>query len=440
MKRGIHAGLRCRRFGRAPIGYQQGRRERLAMQFPFFAWCYYFLASHITVRLLTISTVCVAPAAFMMMSGWQSRAFDIAFAVAAWIVGCAVAGFALRPRLVVEARLPARVECGSAFAARYEVRNVGRRTARGVSVETLRFPAFTALRLRSVALESLAPGDSATLAGGGKARMRGRFVLPALRWDADFPCGFWRWGRTLPETRTLAVYPRHARLDAFALPLGNRNRREVSAASQLTREAFEFHGCREFRDGDSLRHVHARSSARVGAPVVKEFQTEGRARTALLVDTRGRWMFGGTRERLLDIDPFEAALSVAASVVDYLATTDRVLELLVAGPEVYRFVSAGRIGYLEEVMDILAAVEPMKDDPLERLEPMLLDEIRLIQSVCLVFTGWDERRRRLVEELEAWEVGLRALLITPFGRRPPDAPDIVECLSARDVMRGMFAG
>ena len=118
--------------------------------------------------------------------------------------------------------------------------------------------------------------------------------------------------------------------------------------------------------------------------IVKEFQTEGRARTALLVDTRGRWMFGGTRERLLDIDPFEAALSIAASVVDYLATTDRVLELLVAGPEVYRFVSAGRIGYLEEVMDILAAVEPMKDDPLERLEPMLLDEIRLIQSVCLI--------------------------------------------------------
>ena len=436
-----NARPRLRRLrGRPPIGYQQGRRERLAKQFPLLAWSYYFLAAHLTARLLVMSAVCVMPAAFMMMAGWQSRAFDAAFAVTAWIAACGVAGLALRPRLAVEARLPARVECGSDFATRYEVRNVGRRHARGVSVDTLRYPGVSGLRIRPASLEALAPGEAATLAGSGCARVRGLFAMPALRWDSDFPCGFWRWGRTLPGARTLAVYPRYARLEAFPLPLGNRNRREISAASQLTREAFEFHGCREFRDGDSLRHVHARSSARVGAPVVKEFQTEGRARTALLVDTRGWWMFGAMREHLLRIDPFEAALSVAASIVDLLSTTDRVLELLVAGPDVYRFVSAGRVGYLEEVLDILAAVEPMKADPLEKLEPMLLDEIRLIQSACLVLTGWDERRRRLVEELGVWEVGTRVLLVTPFGRRPPEVPDDVECLSARDVLQGMFAG
>ena len=110
--------------------------------------------------------------------------------------------------------------------------------------------------------------------------------------------------------------------------------------------------------GDALRHVHPRSSARLGVPVVKEFQAEGRSRTAVLVDTRAGNVLSCMRARLMREDPVEAALSLAAAITDALSTTDRVLELLVAGPQIYRFVSAGRVGYLEEVLDILAAVEP----------------------------------------------------------------------------------
>jgi uncharacterized protein (DUF58 family) len=256
-----------------------------------------------------------------------------------------------------------------------------------------------------------------------------------LRWDSDFPGGFWRWGRTDRVERVLYVHPRYTRLDSLDMPLGPRNRHELSAAMELSREAFEFHGCREYRDGDALRHVHPRSSARLGAPVVKEFQSEGRSRTAVLVDTRrplsGRW-----RDLLPRSSPFEAALALTAAIVEALSVTDRVLELLIAGPEVYRFVSAGRVGYFEDVLDILAGIESCREDPLDKLEPLLFEEIRLIQSVCLVLTGWDARRAALVDELEAWEVGLKIVLITPDGRRPDGLPPGAQCLGARAVLRG----
>ncbi|HQA39454.1 MAG TPA: DUF58 domain-containing protein, partial [Kiritimatiellia bacterium] len=254
--------------------------------------------------------------------------------------------------------------------------------------------------------------------------------------DSAFPGGLWRWGRTERRERQLTVYPRYTRLEAFEIPLGTRNRNELSAARDLAREALEFHGCREFRDGDALRHVHPRSSARLGVPVVKEFQAEGRSRTAVLVDTYE----GGVGERfrvgITRAAPVEAALALAAAVADALSTSDRVLELLVAGPTVHRFVSQGRIGYLEAVLDILAAVEPSRSDPLDALEPLLLDEIHAIQSVCLILTRWDARRASLARTIDAWGIGLKTVLLVPRTGSPAGVPPEVVCVPVKAVLRG----
>jgi hypothetical protein len=142
------------------------------------------------------------------------------------------------------------------------------------------------------------------------------------------------------------------------------------------------------------------------------------------------------RELLRRDDPVEAALSLAASIADSLSVTERVLELLVAGPNLFRFVSAGRVGYLEEVLDILAGIEASTEDPISLLSPMLFEEIQLIQSVCLIFTVWDSQRAELVKSLEVFEVGLKPILVTPNGVRPEGLPREVICLSARAILRG----
>jgi len=419
-----------------PIGYQHGRRSRFTRNFPMICWVYYGLTALTTPRLFVFGAIGVGPTALFLLTGFDSPLEAMGFAVLAWIAVCIAGGLFWRPRLEVTARMPLRVECGSRFETRYTVTNRGRRSARDVAVDTLVFSDWLSLRRQRARLAVLRPGATETVAARGHALARGVYTLPALRYDASFPCGFWRWGRTERHERCLSVYPHYTRLASFDVPLGNRNRQDLSTARELAREALEFHGCREFREGDMLRHVHPRSSARLGMPVVKEYQAEGRSRTAVLVDTReggllARWRAGVTRE-----DPFEAALSLTAAIVDALAATDRVLELLVAGPQVYRFVSAGRGGYLEEVLDILAAVEPCRQEPLDQLEPLLLDEIRAIQSVCLILTGWDARRAALVREVGAWEAGLKVVLLTASGRRVAGLPPEVVCLAARDVLRG----
>jgi uncharacterized protein (DUF58 family) len=419
-----------------PIGYQHGRRSRFIRTFPLVCWTYYGLTAHTTPRLFILGAIGVGPTALFMLVESDSHMLLLGFAVLAWMAASVVAGLVWSPRLKVALDSPTRVECGSRFETRYTVTHCGRRIARDLAVDTLIFSDWLSLRRQRARLVVLHPGATETVSAASRALARGVYTLPALRYDSSFPCGFWRWGRTEKQERYLSVYPHYTRLESFDMPLGSRHRQDLSTARELAREALEFHGCREFREGDALRHVHARSSARLGVPVVKEFQTEGRSRTAILVDTRACGAVERMRASLTREDPVEAALSLTAAIIDALSTTDRVLELLVAGPQVYRFVSAGRVGYLEEVLDILAAVEPCREDPLDRLEPLLFDEIRTIQSICLILTRWDARREALVREISAWETGLKVVLLTASGHSVAGLPPEVVCLSAKAVLRG----
>jgi len=436
MPRATRAGRLWHRLRHPPIGYQHGRRSRFVRNFPMVCWSYYLLVAHTTTRFYLFSLVGVAPALLLILVGFENRLLPLAFTALALIAVCMAAGLYWRSQLEITVRMPPRVECGSRFETLYTVRNPGRRCARDLAIDTLIFSDWMSLRRRRAHLAYLPAGAVEEVSATSLALARGVYTLPALRIDSAFPGGLWRWGRTERRERQLTVYPRYTRLEAFEIPLGTRNRNELSAARDLAREALEFHGCREFRDGDALRHVHPRSSARLGVPVVKEFQAEGRSRTAVLVDTYE----GGVGERfsvgITRAAPVEAALALAAAVADALSTSDRVLELLVAGPTVHRFVSQGRIGYLEAVLDILAAVEPSRSDPLDALEPLLLDEIHAIQSVCLILTRWDARRASLARTIDAWGIGLKTVLLVPRTGSPAGVPPEVVCVPVKAVLRG----
>lgn len=402
---------------------------------PLLAWFRYMVYAWSTPRLIALGVLGIAPPLGLFLIGVDNQAVRLGFAVTALIPAGMLVGGLLRPRVAVQSEVPVRVECGRPFCLRYRVENRGRRTACDVVVETLPYPNPLNIRLHRTPVAVLPPGQTVTVQGRGQARRRGRYLLPPLRWDTDFPMGIWRWGLTDWASRQLTVYPRYTPLSVLDIPLGTRNRLALNPARQLARAAIEFHGCREFRQGDALRHVHPRSSARMGVPVVKEFQAEGRGRTAVLVDTwriLPRVIPGSIPDPVV-----EAALSLATAVVENLARSDRVLELLVAGPGVYRFVSEGKSGFFEEFLDIMASVESCAVDPLPDLAPLLIEEIRAVQSVCLIFSRWDQKRAALARDLADWQVGVKTVLVSARHRTPPhDAPFDTQCVSARAIRRG----
>jgi len=110
----------------------------------------------------------------------------------------------------------------------------------------------------------------------------------------------------------LFVRPRMVAIDA--LGVGFVRDLEGTPSDEISMSDLAFHALREYVRGDDLRHVHWRSSARVGQLHVRQYHDTRRSHAVVLVDDHEK-AYAGRAE-------FELAMSVAASLVARFAQDD----------------------------------------------------------------------------------------------------------------------
>jgi uncharacterized protein (DUF58 family) len=194
----------------------------------------------------------------------------------------------------------------------------------------------------------------------------------------------------------------------------------------------EFLGLRDYRPGDPLQRIHWRSFARVGKPVVKEYQDEYVARYALVLDTFGH---AGAEEGAREA--FEEAVAVAASFAWTIYTQECLLDLMFVGAEIHSY-TAGR-GHLlpGRLLEVLAGVSMRMDGDISRLlELVRARREQLSGCVCILLT-WDEQRKALVDALRAGGAVVLPLVVSSQARS--DLPAGVKLLTpgkiAEDLVR-----
>jgi uncharacterized protein (DUF58 family) len=249
-----------------------------------------------------------------------------------------------------------------------------------------------------------------------RATRRGRHIIPPLGVGRTDPLGFLSTARVKCAERVVLAYPRYYTLDELTLPAGRRyHPGGISLASNLG-DSIEFVGTRDYREGDPLRRIHWRSWARRGQPVVKEYHEEYFSRVALVLDT-----YLPRRPRPGERASFEAAISVLASVADHLSRSEEIVDVFAAGPDLYE-VSAGRsLGYLDNVLDVLACLEPCHEPPFEVLGPRLGDRLARLTTVVAVMVDWDERREAFLRHrhIRSLGVALRLFVVHEGDTRVP---------------------
>lgn len=232
----------------------------------------------------------------------------------------------------------------------------------------------------------------------------------ALAARAD-PLGLFRaWRRLSAPDRLLILPPRHP-VNAASLPGGRRYQRGgVNMASEIG-ESDEFASLREYRPGDPIRHIHWRSLAKLGRPVVKEYCDEFFVRHALVLDT-----FAANDG---DAD-FEAAVSVASSYAAAIDTQDSLLDLLLVGTEVHHITAGRGLSQTDHLLEVLACAAPCTRGTFATLRNAVMDNLSNISGCICVLLDWDEPRRELVRRLSLAGVPVQVLVISA---RLDSAPD-----------------
>ncbi|MFK4791038.1 DUF58 domain-containing protein [Microbacterium sp. ZW T5_56] len=123
------------------------------------------------------------------------------------------------------------------------------------------------------------------------------------------------------DARTLYVHPITVALTG--LSLGRVRDLEGLPTSDLSRDDLSFHALREYSPGDDLRHVHWRSTARVGAVLVRQYEETRRSRFVVGLSAHP--------DDYSDPDEFELAVSIAASFGIHVLADSRDLAVLMPG-------------------------------------------------------------------------------------------------------------
>jgi len=263
------------------------------------------------------------------------------------------------PRVRMRAPLPARGTAGVPLAVRVQV------TGEKAAYPDLRL-SFPPPRTEGPVLQvapaetflAAAPGDVTEATVTLTAPRRGRYELGGAQLRRTDPLRLATSRSLAGPGETLLVYPRFWTMEQFSIPLGRRYQPGGIPLSSNTGDAIEFVGTRDYREGDPVKSIHWRSWARRGQPVVKEYQEEYFCRIAIILDT-----FLPPKPSAGDEAAFEAGVSVVASIADYFSRSEYIVDILAAGPDVYE-VSAGRsLAYLENILDVLACLEPSRAKP-----------------------------------------------------------------------------
>ncbi len=119
----------------------------------------------------------------------------------------------------------------------------------------------------------------------GVAPRRGRYRFRAFDLATRSPFGLFERRVSIPAAADLVVYPAIGRLTR-RWQMMHREASETRRGSRHDRstQQQEYHGLRDYRPGDSPRWIHWRTSARLGQPMVKEFEQQHEQDLAILLD------------------------------------------------------------------------------------------------------------------------------------------------------------
>lgn len=223
---------------------------------------------------------------------------------------------------------------------------------------------------------------------------RGRYRVGPTTISTRFPLGLGRGWRTIDNESEIVVHPRLGELTSRLASLLQYDREgHAKASSNAGAHEGEFYGLRPWEAGDSRRWIHWRTTARLGALSVRQFERQQQRQICVLLD-------------LYDSqDPDSAASGELA--ISFLATLANAtlagrrdkLAVAVAGKSVDVFTAVQSAVLVNNLMDKLAVVEL-------GTAPDLLTAVRglsialLSNPYLLIISTRADQMPRLIEQAE----------------------------------------
>ncbi|MCK4777538.1 MAG: DUF58 domain-containing protein, partial [Actinomycetia bacterium] len=207
---------------------------------------------------------------------------------------------------------------------------------------------------------------------------RGVFDGGQLVLSTAAPFGIFEAKKKLFLSSPAVVYPKYFDLTNFPLL------ESVSFPVETIHErrkghGDEYYGVREYRFGDSLRHIHWKSSARKNELIVKEFERGYRAEVNLLLDTNKDFNLGTKPET-----SFEYMVEIAASISNYVLKTGHSINLFSLEKQMLMFLQRPD---WRQILECLAKIKANGEYRINDLVNLSQDKVSQRSTVIILTTS-----------------------------------------------------
>lgn len=317
----------------------------------------------------------------------------LAYAIMIWL--CAfITLIGAKPNVVLRIKHPAKIAAGEELTVEVEVEGKKSWASGECSVIPHRLPSeIEVVPVTGAVVPPLKIGEVAQATFKLRPERRGVFPLHGYRVETDYPFGLVHASRIFVSEEKLTVYPKFEPLDRMDLPMGRRYQPGGMAFVSSRGESVEYIGNRDYREGDNVRDIDWRATARLSRPIVREYREEYFLRAAVVLDTH---LPRPSAESCAD---FERAVSLCAACGDYMNRSDYLVDILAVGPDLHHLLAGRGLASLDQMLEILASVDSRPTSPWELLSPTVMENLERITSVLCIFLDWDEERRSFATQL-----------------------------------------
>jgi uncharacterized protein (DUF58 family) len=314
--------------------------------------------------------------------------------------------------VTAEVRAPRRVTVGEEISITLLLRNDGDRARQCLRVDRPLLPWDGSWNGPQPMMAELPPAGMASTVVRARFVSRGEHHIDPLRVAALVPLWLAQGPALRTECPRFVVVPRVARVTSLTSGRQRRHQAGGIASASRTGETTDLLGVRPYRPCDPVRDLHALSWARLGSPMVREYQEEHLARVGVLVDCD---------TSSSSAEHFEAALSLAAGVIAQMGSGEARVDTLVIDEVAHALpAGSGGLATLDRALDVLAGAQEGEPFSADRVFAHLGPRLETLSTVVLVMLAWDERRAAVASTIRARGIDCVVLVVGDRSSREPD--------------------
>lgn len=318
--------------------------------------------------------------------------------------------------------LPRRVTVGHEIAITLSLHDESQREHSAVRWEPPLLPWDGSFRGQASPVVHLPAGGDATCVVRACFVARGQHHLDPFRAVELLPLRLSQAAPLRTASARFIVVPRVAQVLSVTTPPNRRRQPGGVARASRTGDSTDLLGVRPYRPGDPVRNLHARSWARHGSPMVREYVEEYFTRIGIVLDTDAA---------AASAAHLEGALSLCAGVIASLCRGEALVDVLVTGQHVSQLALGRSLGAVDQALDLLAVVQPEPGFAKDRLLAQLSPYLERLSSIVFVAVAWDDARAAFVASLRSRGVGSVVFVVGDQAARTESATTVPLAAIAR---------